>query len=75
MRVLAGSKLNKRKANALSGADREKVEPIVKDLNAIMDDIDQRIAALARECPSEWSTIKEISMQKYLDNLNKHVPF
>jgi hypothetical protein len=52
---LAGSKLNKRKANALSRADREKVEPIVKDLNAIMDDIDQRIAALARECPSEWS--------------------
>lgn len=42
------------KANALSGADREKAAPIVKDLNAIMDDIDQRIAALARECPSEW---------------------
>jgi len=46
------------KANALSGADREKAEPIVKDLNAIMDDIDQRIATLARECPSEWSDDK-----------------
>jgi hypothetical protein len=44
-----------KKTDALPGVDREKVEPIVIDLNAIMDDIDQRIAALARECPSEWS--------------------
>jgi hypothetical protein len=46
------------KANALTGADREKAEPIVKDLNTIMEDIDQRIAVLARECPSEWSDDK-----------------
>ena len=44
-----------KKADALTGMDREKAAPIVKDLNAIMDDIDQRIAVLARECPSEWS--------------------
>ena len=43
------------KTNALSGLDKEKAEPIVKELNAIMEDIDQRIATLARECPSEWS--------------------
>jgi len=54
-RVSAGNQLNKSKANALSGADREKAEPIVKDLKVIMDDIDQRNAALTRECPSEWS--------------------
>jgi hypothetical protein len=47
-----------RKANALSAADRDKAEPIVKDLNAIMDDLDQRISLLARECPSEWSADK-----------------
>jgi hypothetical protein len=56
---LAGwkAKMNEvtQKANALTGADREKTEPIVKDLNAIMNDIDQRIGVLARECPSEWS--------------------
>ena len=56
---LAGwkAKMNEviKKANALSGADREKTEPIVKDLKAIMNDIDERIAVLARECPSEWS--------------------
>ena len=43
------------KTSALARVDREKAEPIVKDLNAIMDDINQRIAVLARECPSEWS--------------------
>ena len=47
-----------KKAEALTGMDREKAAPIVKDLNAIMDDIDQRIAMLARECPSEWSDDK-----------------
>jgi hypothetical protein len=46
------------KADALAEVDREKAAPIVKDLSAIMDDIDQRIAVLARECPSEWSDDK-----------------
>lgn len=47
-----------KKTNALTGVDRENAEPIVKDLTAIMDDIDQRIAVLARECPAEWSAEK-----------------
>ncbi len=47
-----------RKANALKGSDREKAEPIVKQLNAILDDIDRRIDVLSRECPSEWSDDK-----------------
>ena len=46
------------KATALKDLDREKAEPIVKELNAILDDIDQRIASLARECPAEWSDDK-----------------
>ena len=56
------AKLNEvsKKADALTGVDREKAAPIVKDLNAIMDDIDQRIAVLARECPSEWSDDQSI---------------
>ena len=44
-----------KRTTALKGVDREKAVPIVKDLKAIMDDIDQRIVVLARECPSEWS--------------------
>lgn len=47
-----------RKANDLKGTAREKAEPMIKELNAIIDDIDQRIATLARECPSEWGTDK-----------------
>ncbi|MGD8344280.1 MAG: hypothetical protein PVI38_14135 [Desulfobacterales bacterium] len=46
------------KASALKDADREIAEPILKELNAIMEDIDERIATLARECPSEWSDDK-----------------
>ena len=46
------------KAAALKDANREIAEPIVKELNAIMEDIDQHIAMLARECPSEWSDDK-----------------
>ena len=44
-----------KKADALKGVEREKAAPIVKDLKAIMSDIDERIAVLARECPAEWS--------------------
>ena len=40
------------KADALTGADRENAAPIVKDLKAIMGDIDERIAVLAHECDS-----------------------
>ena len=43
------------KTDALTGSDRENAAPIVKELKAIMGDIDERIAVLARECPSEWS--------------------
>ena len=46
------------KTNALTEVDREKASPIVKELMAIMDDIDQKIAVLDRECPSEWSADK-----------------
>ena len=46
------------KAAALKDVDRKKAEPIVNELNAIIDDIDRRIATLARECPSEWSDDK-----------------
>jgi hypothetical protein len=49
-----------KKADALIGVDKENAAPIVKDLKAIMGDIDERIAVLARECPSEWSDDQSI---------------
>jgi len=50
-------KLNEvtKKTDALKGVNRENAAPIVKDLKAIMNDIDECIAVLARECLSEWS--------------------
>ncbi len=38
----------------MAGKDKEDVEPLVAELKDMMDDLDERIAALARECPSEW---------------------
>ena len=49
-----------KKADALIGVDKENAAPIVRDLKAIMGDIDERIAVLARECPSEWSDDQSI---------------
>jgi len=56
------ARLNKisKKTGALTGVDKEKAKPILKDLKAIMGDIDERIAVLARECPSEWSADQSI---------------
>ncbi len=38
----------------MAGKDKEDVEPLVAELKDMMDDLDERIAALARECPTEW---------------------
>jgi hypothetical protein len=43
-----------RRAEKLSGSDKENVEPMVAELKDMVDDLDDRIAALARECPTEW---------------------
>ena len=41
-----------------SGDDREKHVPQVNELHALIDDIDDKIAGLKRECPAEWSPNK-----------------
>ena len=38
----------------MNGKDKEDVVPLVAELKDMMDDLDERIAALARECPTEW---------------------
>ena len=50
------AKLNdviQRTAN-LADSDKQDVEPMVAELKDMMDDLDERIAALASECPTEW---------------------
>jgi len=41
-----------------SGSDKEKYVPQVNELHSLIDDIDDRIARLKRECPSQWSPDK-----------------
>ena len=38
----------------MAGKDKENVEPLVAELKDMMDDLDESIAALAWECPTEW---------------------
>ena len=42
----------------MPSGDKEKVVPQVNELHALMDEIDDRIARLKRECPTEWSPDK-----------------
>ena len=48
-----------RKADKLAGAQKEKVQPLISELNGVMDDLDERIARLASECPAEFSSDQE----------------
>ncbi|UCH20832.1 MAG: hypothetical protein JSU83_20260 [Deltaproteobacteria bacterium] len=44
------------KTNKLSAGDRERVEPIIQDLHTIMDELDERLELLERECPADWTS-------------------
>ena len=44
-----------RKTESLPADQRTKVAPSVEELNAIVDDLNQRIEILTQECPVEWS--------------------
>ena len=48
-----------RKADKMAGAQKEKVTPLISELNGVMDDLDTRIARLASECPAEFSSDQE----------------
>ncbi|UCG07334.1 MAG: hypothetical protein JSV83_01380 [Desulfobacterales bacterium] len=47
-----------RRSEKMTGDDKESVDPMVAELITMVDDLDERIAALARECPAEWSDHK-----------------
>jgi hypothetical protein len=44
-----------RKADSLSDSEKEKVAPLMRDLNSMVDDLNARLKTLEKECPSEWS--------------------
>jgi predicted nuclease with TOPRIM domain len=47
-----------KKLDKIPSGDKEKVVPQVNELHALIEEIDDRIARLKRECPAEWSPDK-----------------
>lgn len=47
-----------RRLDKVSSGDKEKVLPQVNDLHTLIEELDDRIARLKRECPAEWSPDK-----------------
>jgi hypothetical protein len=53
-----------RKTENLGQVDKDKVVPLVKNLNELVDDVDKRIQLLAEECPLEWDSQKTEIQEK-----------
>ena len=47
-----------RNASESKYSKKQKIDPMIKELNALIDDLDRQIERLAHECPSEWSADK-----------------
>ena len=43
-----------RRTESLSADVKKEVNPTLSELNAIIDDLNERIERLTRECPAEW---------------------
>ena len=53
-----------RKAETLDKAGKDKVSPLMRELNEMMDDLDARIEILSKECPAQWDTQKAEIQEK-----------
>ncbi|MDJ0829015.1 MAG: hypothetical protein QNI92_04125 [Desulfobacterales bacterium] len=47
-----------RRTNQLPDSEQDKVMPMIKDLYAVVDDLNDRIDQLESECPAEWDSQK-----------------
>lgn len=47
-----------RKLDKISTGDKEKVVPEVNELHIIMEELDERIEKLKKECPTSWEPDK-----------------
>ena len=47
-----------RRSEKLPGTEKENLDPLVAELKDMIDDLDERIVVLARECPAEFSDDK-----------------
>jgi predicted nucleic acid-binding Zn-ribbon protein len=53
-----------RKTENLDQVDKDKIVPLVKNLNQLVDDVDNRIRLLDEECPLEWDSQKTEIQEK-----------
>ena len=53
-----------RKVESFDKVNQNEVAPMVKELNRLMDDLDNRIKLLAEECPLEWGAQKAEIQEK-----------
>ncbi len=58
-----------RKTENLDKENKGQIAPMVKELNQLMDDLDNRINILADECPLEWEDQK-VEIQEKLSLVN-----
>lgn len=47
-----------RKLDKVSTGDKQKVVPMVNELHMILEELDDRVERLKRECPTEWEPEK-----------------
>ena len=47
-----------RNASESRSSKKLKINPLIRELNALIEDLDRQIDRLAQECPSEWSADK-----------------
>ena len=48
-----------RKLEKVPSGDKEKVQPYLNDIHMILESLDDRIAQLRTECPTEWDPQKK----------------
>ncbi len=58
-----------RKTKNLDKVNKDEVSPLVKELNRLVDDLDNHIKLLAEECPLEWASQK-VEIQEKLSQVN-----
>jgi hypothetical protein len=53
-----------RKAEKLPAKQKSKAAPMIAQLNAVIDDLDAKLAVLERECPADYSSQRTVIQDK-----------
>ncbi len=61
-----------RKMEKLQSGDKEKVLPHIQGFNIVITELEDKIASLKNECPSEWSPQKKEIEDAHIDMRSKY---